>query len=418
MTDPQKEMELTPPKKTEPEQEPEAPAAEQELEEAPHPGRVHESLAEAMAWVWGEVRRVKKTGKHPKQGWMFATESDIADLIRQLCSNAGIVIRQTLHEVLEREIGSTSNGNPIHRYTVRVGYTITNGREEWPEQMWQGQADDSSDKGMAKALTACRKTFLIATFQVSSGDDPDGQESPEVQRGAGMRVARGTHTGPTSGDYPSPTAKASPPTDEQRGEAARIKLVLTHESQGANRIDEEAFNTFVANYCVNEIGEPVKSLNHDQFEILLAKLREQAGKFAPGFNPRTGEWAPGTGPVGAPVSQKAQTPAEAPAAAQAPAEAAPATIPPDPEHEQKILEQAAAAAAPPNPDNPSGSTYAEAVAEAEKAGLDQGELIGLMMAAGAARPADLDADPIRAKFLDALNEAIKAKSTPPKENAS
>ncbi len=403
---------MTPPKKDEA---PPAGAPEEIAEEViPHPGRVHETLAEAMSWVWGEVRRVKKSGKHPTQGYMFATESDIADLIRELCANAGIVIRQTIEEVAEREIGQTKNGNPITRYTVKVAYTVTNGREDWPEQKWQGQADDSSDKGMAKALTACRKTFLIATFQVSSGDDPDGQVSPEVQRGAGMRRAQGTGKG--GGDYPSPTAKADPVTDAQKQEAARIRIVLTHESQGDQRIDGGAFSTFVSNYALNEIGEPVATLNRDQFEILLSKLRDQASKFAPGFDPKTGEWAPGTGPAGAPTSDAPQDPppAEAPPApAEAPKAANPAPVPA--EHEQKILEQAAAAAEKPaeSPDSPSGATYTEAVAVAERAGIDQGTLLGLMMGAGAAAPADLDADPVRQKFLDALDEAVA--NTSPKE---
>lgn len=137
--------------------------------EAPARG-LHAKLAE----VYLAVQRVPKTGKHP-QGWSFATEGDIADMIRAELGARGIVCSPSILEHSEVVTGSTKSGATITRHTVKVSFVVTDG-DRYLESTWYGQADDMSDKGLPKAITAARKTFLLSTFLVSTGDEPDAHD--------------------------------------------------------------------------------------------------------------------------------------------------------------------------------------------------------------------------------------------------
>lgn len=373
-----------------------------------------ETLTDAVAWVWGGVHRVPKSGRHPQQGYNFATESDIADLIRALCADAGIVIRQRLIRHRSVEIGQTRNNNPIFRHTVKVGYTLCRGREEWPEQEWRGEADDSSDKGLAKALTACRKTFLIATFQVSSGEDPDGQESPEIAQRQQRRTGPPQGTGQDQPYTPAPTAEAHPPVPEQLEQVKGIRAAMVSAGvyPSGERVTERDVNAWIKNHAERSIGRGVSELNRDEFQALLENLALQAGKLVPGFsfNAESGEVAwDAEKPQEASGAAGDQNPAEPvegpPAAAEAPS--APVS-PASPEAQQAIEEQAAQAQAGADPDNPPVSAYEQYLIHAQSEGVGEEAVIAAMLAAGAGKPEDLERQDVAQAFEVELQKVINA----------
>lgn len=373
-----------------------------------------EEIADRVAWVWGRVHRIPKSGKHPSQGYNFATESDIADHIRALCAQAGIVIRQRLIRHKEVQIGTTSKGNPIYRHNVRVGYTLCVGGREWPEQDWKGSADDSSDKGLAKALTACRKTYLIAMFQVSSGDDPDGQPSPEIARGRERRSGPPQGRGQDQPYTPAPTAESHPPVPEQLEQVKGIRAAMVSAGvyPSGERVTERDVNAWIKNHAERSIGRGVSELNRDEFQALLENLALQAGKLVPGFsfNAESGEvtWD-AEKPQEASGAAGDQNPAEPvegpPAAAEAPS--APVS-PASPEAQQAIEEQAAQAKAGADPDNPPMSAYEHYIVHAQSEGVGEEAVIAAMLAAGAGKPEDLERQDVAQAFEVELQKVINA----------
>lgn len=172
--------------------------------EATRPGAtgLHARLAE----VYSAVSRVEKRGSHP-QGWKFATESDISEMLRKELGARGIVIVPRLARHKAREIGRTQKGAPIWRHTVDVVFEVTDGTESLEPIRWRGQADDASDKGLNKAMTACRKFFLVNLFEVSTGDDPDAHDV-QVERPRERRPRREPASEPER-----PARKAPIPSD-------------------------------------------------------------------------------------------------------------------------------------------------------------------------------------------------------------
>lgn len=176
------------------------------------------SLAAKMSAITGAVARIPKTGRHPSQGWMFATEGDISDAIRPLMAEQGIAV---FSSVVEHTYATAAADARATRHYVRVEYTITDGTDQMVV-FWAGEADDWNDKGLNKALTACRKGFLINTFFVSTGldDDPDGADIGNGSQGQGGFQASG---GPQQQSCPQqqsgpirPREPGSPASQAQR----------------------------------------------------------------------------------------------------------------------------------------------------------------------------------------------------------
>ena len=149
--------------------------------EDPEPGPGQRSPDVLLAWkmvqVMGKIDRIKKAGQNKDQGWKFATIDDITDVIRAEMATVGLAV---FPRMLESKVGpaKTPKGSDVNRATVKMEFKLVCSDTGAFEVMtWDGTADDSSDKALTKAITYAKKTWLMASFMVSTGDDPDA-ESP------------------------------------------------------------------------------------------------------------------------------------------------------------------------------------------------------------------------------------------------
>lgn len=134
------------------------------------------SLAARKCMVMSEVNRLKKTGVNSHHGYKFATESDVADLLRELLAKYGIGLQVSMSEV-----GPPEQVGKQTRWQVGFEFTLINADDpedkEW--STWIAHGIDSQDKALNKAATTALKFFLLKTFLVSTGED--GQ-TPAVQQ--------------------------------------------------------------------------------------------------------------------------------------------------------------------------------------------------------------------------------------------
>lgn len=127
-----------------------------------------------LAKVMGEVHRIPKTGHNKFNNYHYATESDAADAIRPLLSEAGLGLMVSIDRVDEMDNGR-----------VMVYGTVTIGEEGggWIQASISGEARDvdrngaRQDKGVYKAITGAVKYWLFKTFLMSTGDDPEGDQN-------------------------------------------------------------------------------------------------------------------------------------------------------------------------------------------------------------------------------------------------
>jgi len=131
-------------------------------------------LIAAIGKVMAGVGFVQKAGKNEFHGYKYATEGDAINALRPHLIENGLVI---VSDVLDCK-GPDEYGNT----TVRVAYTIMHESGESMTCHFFGCGNDKNkngigDKGLYKALTGANKYFLLKTFQLETGDDPERDEN-------------------------------------------------------------------------------------------------------------------------------------------------------------------------------------------------------------------------------------------------
>lgn len=226
---------------------------------------LHAKLASVLA----DVRRIPKRGRNTAQNYDFAREGDIADMIRDSLAAHRVAFKASISQreagdlaVVYNVITSNSGSSGIE-CIVDVDITLTcadTGEDQLAH--WQGVATDYTDKALPKALTAAKKTYLVFTFLVSTGDEePDASG---IQRGAQQQRQQATSSGaqapaqqaarPTAdqvkqgrlADGTPDTAKASEPQRRRLFAIAKHSMFLTTQTDKGRKVNDVALHNLVA----------------------------------------------------------------------------------------------------------------------------------------------------------------------------
>ena len=123
------------------------------------------SLYKKMATVMASLQRIPKRGYNAFHKYEYVTDSDVMDAVRSGMGAAGVGFFNHL-------VDMEQDGN---RSLVTVDATFADGDTGATMTVtWMGEALDTQDKGINKALTGAIKYGLLKTFLISTGeDDPD-----------------------------------------------------------------------------------------------------------------------------------------------------------------------------------------------------------------------------------------------------
>lgn len=161
----------------------------------PEAGGLYKKLAAVMA----EVGRVPKSGRNQFHKYDYVTEADLVDAVRDKLASRNVAMIPSVVDVGERTI-TTDRGKESTVTTVRMAFTFCDGDTgETFRAEWAGSGDDAGDKGIYKAYTGGLKYFLMKTFLIATGDDPenDSRQTSRPQRRAQAPAApRPAHQGP------------------------------------------------------------------------------------------------------------------------------------------------------------------------------------------------------------------------------
>ena len=130
-------------------------------------------LAGALARVMGQIRRVPKEGRNDFHGYDYVTEADLVDHIRDKLAGEQVAVLPSVVEHTEQEM-KDGRGRVQYRTLVTLEMALIHAPSgEERTTRWVGVGVDAGDKGFYKAYTGAMKYFLLKTFQVSTGDDPE-----------------------------------------------------------------------------------------------------------------------------------------------------------------------------------------------------------------------------------------------------
>lgn len=134
------------------------------------------SLYVKIAKVMSQVSRVKKNGYNAFHKYNYATESDLTESIRSILFEAGLAFFSSVIEQ-ERDGEFTKVKMEFTLADVETGEALTS-------SYW-GEGQDKGDKGLYKAYTGATKYFLMKTFLIPTGDDPEGDTSADERNHKG-----------------------------------------------------------------------------------------------------------------------------------------------------------------------------------------------------------------------------------------
>lgn len=150
------------------------------VEVAPH------SLYAKLAEVMQEIGYVKKAGRNKFHGYDYVTEADLVDAVREKLAIRNVVVIPSVTAIDERAVTS-DKGKHSTITTVRVAFTFCDGDSgEMHKAEWAGAGDDPADKGLYKAYTGAVKYFLMKSFLIPTGDDPEADEGTDKRSSGGQ----------------------------------------------------------------------------------------------------------------------------------------------------------------------------------------------------------------------------------------
>lgn len=169
------------------------------------------TLYRKIAAVTAAVSRIPKNGENTFHRYKYATESDITDGLRDLLEQHGLAFLPPSVISWERdETIENPKLGPRTRVQVQFGIGCCDTGEVFTSVLW-GEGQDTSDKGFYKAYTGAVKYFLMKTFLIATGDDPEQRDEQPQQRQAPQR--------PTA--HPSAQPQRSAPQANGNGGAKR-----------------------------------------------------------------------------------------------------------------------------------------------------------------------------------------------------
>lgn len=157
------------------------------LTEAEMTVRLLAKIAEAQK----AMETIEKGDENKFHHYRYAGIEAIVNGTREHLLEHGLVVLagQTQLDDEERETNQGRSAVTTVRlnfriYDVETGYAI--------ELPWSGRGDDPADKGVSKALTDARKTFLIQQFNLARGDDTEADDATDQRTWSGGGNQGGT----------------------------------------------------------------------------------------------------------------------------------------------------------------------------------------------------------------------------------
>lgn len=134
------------------------------------------TLVAKLAAVMAVVERVPKNGYNDFHRYRYAMEADIVAVVRQELASRHVMLVPSVESMQREPVGE--KGQILT--TLTMTFTFLDGESgETLTRSWIGAGTDKEDKGAYKAMTGGEKYFLLKTFLMPTGDDPEADDQPK-----------------------------------------------------------------------------------------------------------------------------------------------------------------------------------------------------------------------------------------------
>lgn len=172
------------------------------------------SLYKKIAQVMGKVERVPKRGRNNFHNYDYVTESDLVDHVRKFMVEEGLVLFNNIREY--EIVGEIA--------VVTIEFTlccIDTGESVTTAIVAEGA--DKGDKKFYKAMAGGTKYYLMKTFLIPTGDDPEA-DSVTDQRAYGQRGQQSQQQGQSGRAAGESMGSASKPITPKQKELIQQRI--------------------------------------------------------------------------------------------------------------------------------------------------------------------------------------------------
>lgn len=202
------------------------------------------TLVKKLADVMKEVERIPKRGRNEFHKYDYATEADIVSAVRAELSKRSIVLIPAIVGESRHQVGE--KGSVLTVLEMEMEF-LDGESGESIKKPWRGYGSDKEDKGGYKAMTGGEKYFLLKTFLMPTGDDPEADEQPRTRQAA------------RSSRQPQ---QANTITKDQRNELAK-------------RVEESGWRTDEIVALLNRHGfNNSREITVDKFALILSQVKD------------------------------------------------------------------------------------------------------------------------------------------------
>lgn len=151
------------------------------------------TLPAKLAAIMGEISTLSKDGQMG-QKYKYVTDATVFNAVRPLLAQYNVALLSSMTGI-EQNAYTTQKGTAMMQTIATFAFKLVCGDTgEVYESQWFAEANDAGDKGINKTATAALKNWLLKTFCIATGDDPDANDPPartnpvhEMDRGENAR---------------------------------------------------------------------------------------------------------------------------------------------------------------------------------------------------------------------------------------
>lgn len=131
-------------------------------------------IQQVLAQVMREVRSVGKEGHNTQQGYSFRGIDGVLNALGPAMRKYGVIPTPELLDMESALVEVGIKRTLMRSVTVKVRYTFTGPAGDTRDAIVPGEAMDSGDKAISKAMSVAYRTALIQVFALPTEDrDPD-----------------------------------------------------------------------------------------------------------------------------------------------------------------------------------------------------------------------------------------------------
>ena len=185
------------------------------------------NIYQRLALITEELQTVGKNlvvQQTKNSSYKAVSERDILDAVKPLEAKYGVYSYPVSRSILESnmlETVSSYQGQETKKTTfmtrIATVYRFVNidNPSEWVETTTFAEGIDSQDKGSGKAMTYSDKYALMKMYKISTGDDPDQDQSDNsgYAKSAGRSPQKPTKPQPAQESAPTPPVAPTATTD-------------------------------------------------------------------------------------------------------------------------------------------------------------------------------------------------------------